>query len=160
MNRLDVIKLLTEIAAYDYRRVNFGDMEIEAWFRALDDLAYDDASAAVVSFYRESKDSIMPADVRHIVRDKVAAEKRAARERPPALELTSRFEPDEVRGLQLARGHAMMADVLGPIVAKLAEGRRDRERTAAAAWDELRQITPGPDWDEPELPRAIEGGAA
>ena len=158
MNRTEIVVLLTLAAAFDYRKV--GDADVEAWYLALDDIALDDAKQAVVAHYRETRERLMPSDVRQIVRDKVAAEKRANRQPPPALALTSRFEPDEVRGLKLARGQAMMAEVLGPLAAKLAEGRRDRERQAAQVWDELRQVTAGPDWPEQDAPAAIEGGAA
>lgn len=158
MNRAEIVVLLTFAGTYDYRKV--GDADVEAWHLALDDLALDDAKKAVVAHYREQTDRLMPAHVRHIVRDMVAAEKRAQRERPPALALTSRFEPDEVRALKLERGQAVMAEVLGPIMARLAEGRRDRELQAERAWDELRQITAGPDWPAPDEPRAIEDGAA
>ncbi|WP_084965278.1 hypothetical protein [Thermoactinospora rubra] len=58
--------LLGVCAAYDRRTV--GEADAIAWAQALDDITLDEARAAVIQHYRESRDWIMPADVRTLVR--------------------------------------------------------------------------------------------
>lgn len=63
MNRPETAQLLTVIAAYDRRTL--GDTDVYAWQQALDDVPYPDAHQAVIDHYRDTKDWIMPSDVRH-----------------------------------------------------------------------------------------------
>lgn len=63
MNRPEAARLLTIITAYDRRTL--GDTDVYAWQRALDDLPLADAEEAVHEHYRESKEWLMPSDVRN-----------------------------------------------------------------------------------------------
>lgn len=62
----EVIDLLTLMVAFDRRTV--GEADVEAWHMAVGDLPFDDAKVAVVKHYRESREWLMPADVRRAVR--------------------------------------------------------------------------------------------
>lgn len=73
-------ELLASAAIYDNRTV--GDADILAWMRAIGDLAYDDADAAVAAHYGETTDRLMPAHVR--TRVKAARRERLDREITPA----------------------------------------------------------------------------
>jgi hypothetical protein len=59
-------KLLGMCASYDNRMTD--DASTYAWYRALSDLPYEACENAVVAHYSESRDWIMPADVRTRVR--------------------------------------------------------------------------------------------
>lgn len=58
--------ILALCASYDARTV--GKADVLAWHHAIGDLPYDDARAAVLAHYRDRRDRIMPADVRHRVK--------------------------------------------------------------------------------------------
>jgi hypothetical protein len=62
----EVCDLLAIAAAYDRRTL--GDADGDAWEAAVGDLPFADARLAVVAHYRETRDWIMPADVRQRVR--------------------------------------------------------------------------------------------
>jgi hypothetical protein len=62
----EIIDLLTLLAAYDRRTIGEGD--VNAWMLAAGDLPYDDARHAVARHYRQSREWLMPADVRHLVK--------------------------------------------------------------------------------------------
>ena len=62
----EVVDLLTLMASFDRRTV--GDADVDAWLLAVGDLSFDDAKVAVAQHYRESREWMMPADVRRIVR--------------------------------------------------------------------------------------------
>lgn len=62
----EVVDLLTLIASFDRRTV--GDTDVDAWSLTVGDLPFDDAKVAVVKHYRESREWLMPADVRRAVR--------------------------------------------------------------------------------------------
>jgi hypothetical protein len=66
MNPEEVIDLLTTAAAYDRRTV--GDADVIAWSAAVGDLDFADARDAVVQHYRDSREWLMPADVRRLVK--------------------------------------------------------------------------------------------
>lgn len=59
-------KLLGICAAYDNRNVD--DSVVYAWFRVVGDLPYAECESAVIAHYAESREWIMPADVRTRVR--------------------------------------------------------------------------------------------
>ena len=73
-------ELLASAAIYDNR--TGGDADILAWMRAIGDLQYDDADAAVAAHYGETTERLMPAHVR--ARVKAARRDRLAREVLPA----------------------------------------------------------------------------
>ncbi len=58
----ETIDLLTVCAAFDRRTV--GEADVTAWHAVAGDLEFADCRAAVIAHYRESRDWIMPADVR------------------------------------------------------------------------------------------------
>lgn len=62
MNRSDTAQLLAMIQAFDRRTI--GDTDVLAWHDALTDTDYTDAQTAVRQHFRESREWIMPADVR------------------------------------------------------------------------------------------------
>jgi len=76
----EVIDLLTLAAAFDRR--NIGETDSIAWHAALGDMAFADAQAAVIGHYQDSREFVMPADVR--TRVKAVRRDRLAREVVPA----------------------------------------------------------------------------
>lgn len=76
----EAIDLLSLAAAYDRRTI--GESDAVAWHAALDDIAFGEAQAAVIAHYRDSRDWLMPADVRRRV--KAARRDRLDREILPA----------------------------------------------------------------------------
>jgi hypothetical protein len=66
MSPEEVVDLLTLVASYDRRTV--GEADVDAWLMATGDLPFDDAKVAVVKHYRESREWLMPVDVRRHVR--------------------------------------------------------------------------------------------
>lgn len=58
--------LLTMCATFDRRTV--GEADAEAWSVTLDGIELEDGKTAIVEHYRESRDWIMPADIRRIVK--------------------------------------------------------------------------------------------
>lgn len=62
MNAAETGQLLAFAALYDNRKV--GDPDVVAWLKAIGDLPYADAEAAVAAHYGESTDRIMPGHVR------------------------------------------------------------------------------------------------
>lgn len=59
-------KLLGICASYDNRNVD--ELNVYAWFRVVGDLPYGQCEQAVVAHYSESREWIMPADVRKRVK--------------------------------------------------------------------------------------------
>lgn len=72
----EVVDLLTLIQVYDRRTV--GKADVAAWLLIVDDLPFADAQAAVLAHYRESREWIMPADVRGRVNEMRRARLKAA----------------------------------------------------------------------------------
>lgn len=62
------VDLLTACAAFDRRTV--GKSDVVAWHAIVGDLPFDLAQEAVFAHYRESREFIMPADVRTRVKRK------------------------------------------------------------------------------------------
>ena len=63
----ETVDLLTVAAAFDQRTVGEGDAM--AWHAVLGDLSFTDAKQAVLGYYADTRERIMPADVRQRVRD-------------------------------------------------------------------------------------------
>jgi hypothetical protein len=84
MTPAEAARVLAKAAAFDQRTV--GRADAMAWAEALEDVAPDDALAAVARHYRDSTDRIMPAHVNRIT-DEIARERRRReigdREPPP-----------------------------------------------------------------------------
>ena len=58
--------LLAMAAAFDSRTV--GETDVMAWHAVLEDLPLEDCEAAVLAWYREHRERLMPSDVRHAVK--------------------------------------------------------------------------------------------
>jgi hypothetical protein len=76
----EVWDLLEIIASIDRRKLGLTDRQV--WEGLIGDLSAADAQAAVIAYYRESREWIMPADVRNRV--KAMRRDRLAREIVPA----------------------------------------------------------------------------
>lgn len=109
-------ELLASAAIYDNRTV--GDADILAWMRAIGDLPYADADAAVAAHYGETTDRLMPAHVR--TRVKSARRERLDRVVMPApgAELTE--EPGRYKAALsrlidgIANGFSIRPAIAGP----------------------------------------------
>lgn len=63
----ETVDLLTLAAAFDQRTVGEGDAF--AWQAVVGDLRFIDARQAVIAYYTENRERIMPSDVRQRVRE-------------------------------------------------------------------------------------------
>ncbi|MGW6913744.1 zinc finger domain-containing protein [Kitasatospora sp. NPDC054939] len=75
MNRSETATLLALAAAFDRRTV--GDADVRAWQTVLADIDYEQAQAAVTHHYANTRNWVMPADIREHVRrlrDQAAAD--------------------------------------------------------------------------------------
>lgn len=102
----ETVDLLTVAAAFDRRSVGEGDAM--AWHATLGDLDFEDSKQAVIAHYRDSREWIMPADVR--TRVKAMRRDRLEREIPaPPHELTGqpgRYQAElQSTVRQIADGH-------------------------------------------------------
>jgi hypothetical protein len=75
VTRDDVKKILARCASFDQRTV--GQADVTAWLLVLDDLTYAECDRAVVDYYREHRERIMPSDIVHLVLDARSAWLRA-----------------------------------------------------------------------------------
>ena len=101
----EVWDLLELIASIDRRKVGLTDRQ--TWQGLIGDLPAADAQAAVVAHYRESREWIMPADVR--IRVKAMRRDRLAREITPAPPPELTDEPGRYRAV-LQAGIRRIAD--------------------------------------------------
>lgn len=92
-------RLLGLCASYDNRNVD--DSALYAWFRAVGDLPFADCETAVIAHYRESREWIMPADVRTRV-------KRAQRDAADHGRIRELLDPDAYRAQVKAADDAFM----------------------------------------------------
>jgi hypothetical protein len=65
MTKAEVARLLAVAAAFDQR--TSGEEDDIAWLAAIGDLNFNDARNAVIAYYRECRERIMPVDVRERV---------------------------------------------------------------------------------------------
>lgn len=120
MNRSEIALLLGLCAARDNRRVD--EVMVAAWHEDLADVTLADAREAVARHYRESTDRIMPAHIRQQV--KAIREERRRRDPHEVRALPSRFEADVARDVRVREGVARCREVIGPVLARLAEARK------------------------------------
>jgi hypothetical protein len=117
MNASEAALLLGVCAAYDRRTV--GEVDAMAWAEALDDIELDDAKTAVVQHYRNTRDWIMPADVRKLV--KAIRELRLTREIVPAPDAELADHPGAYQEAiqqavkQLARGFSLPKQITAKV---------------------------------------------
>lgn len=80
MTRAEIARLLALIQAFDRRTV--GESDVWAWHDVLADIRFDAAVDAVKNHYRNSREFLMPADIRQYVKShsKTLPYYRAARE--------------------------------------------------------------------------------
>ena len=90
MNAAECGALLAQMATYDYRDVD--PVIVASWLKVVGDLPYADAEQAVRDHYSESRERMMPADVRERVKAIRMARLGATPlpDRPPS-------DPDEYR---------------------------------------------------------------
>ena len=120
MTRSEIALLLGLMAGRDSRKVD--EAMVNAWHDDTGDLDLADARAAVSAWYRQTRDRMMPADLRAGVR--AVREERKRREQPHEVRaLPGRFDDDVTRNLRIERGVAACRDVLGPIMTRLAASR-------------------------------------
>ena len=67
MNADEMGLLLAKCASYDRRKT--GEAEVIAWLQVLGDLRYADCEQAVIGHYAETREWIMPADIRTRVKE-------------------------------------------------------------------------------------------
>lgn len=138
MNLSETARLLATIAAFNNRTV--GEHDVMAWQSVLSDVALADAEEAVRRHFAESTDWMMPAHVRHLVRD-------IARERVVAATATGwapgqagvpkdQALPEVTTGGRLALGDlpAAVADLLARVRTELPEGNREKLFPRETAW--------------------------
>lgn len=70
MTKAEVAQLLTIIAAFDRRTI--GEADVEAWHLVVGDLDAADCAEAVRTYFTDSREWLMPADVRKLA---IAAER-------------------------------------------------------------------------------------
>lgn len=80
MNATEASELVALMALYDNRRAS--DPDVVAWLKVIGDLDHADCETAVLAHYQETRERIMPADVR--TRVKAIRRDRLAREIVPA----------------------------------------------------------------------------
>jgi hypothetical protein len=62
MTRDQIKLILARCASFDQRTV--GQADVTAWHLALGDFTYAEADKAVIEYYKEERDRIMPSDIR------------------------------------------------------------------------------------------------
>lgn len=132
----EVWDLLELIASVDRRKVGLTDRQV--WQGLVGDLSAADAQAAVAAHYRESREWIMPADVR--TRVKAMRRERLAREIVPAPPPEDADNPVRFRETlkadlrAIGDGLAIPRAIAGPV----------REDDPPPTWAEARAALPAP----------------
>ena len=138
MNARETGKLLGVMALYDYRDIG-NPVEVAAWLKAIGDLPYADAEAAVVAYYGESTERIMPGHVRTRVKAMRAARLAKTPLPPPPAELAD--EPGRYREIIRANVERI-AD--GMQLRKALGGGKPLDGDPPAEWQKAREaIRPG-----------------
>ena len=128
MDLIETAELLAVIASFDRRTV--GETDVRAWQLALSEVRAVDAQQVVVDHYRDSRDWIMPSDIRH----GVAAMRRA---RLVGLPSTDRLVADV--GFDDPAWHVLRKERREAIANGLPAEQAIREITAESLG--LRQVT-------------------
>jgi hypothetical protein len=110
MNASETGKLLGLMALYDNRKV--GPPDVVAWLKVVGDLPYADAETAVAEHYAETRERIMPADVRQRVKAMQAERLRQTPVPAPPPELLD--DPAAYRA-HLRESAARIADGVPPL---------------------------------------------
>lgn len=123
----EVVDLLTTAAAYDRRTV--GEADAIAWHAAVGDLPFEDSRGAVVAHYQESREWIMPADIRRRVKEARRQRILDAGIPAPPPELT---DDPAAYGAALQAAATAIADGRDPEVAMQAVARQVRPELEAS----------------------------
>ena len=67
MNATEASELVALMALYDNRKAS--DPDVVAWLKVIGDLSFADCETAIVAHYRDTRERIMPADVRQRVKE-------------------------------------------------------------------------------------------
>lgn len=139
MNLSETAELIATMAAYDQRTI--GEADVIAWQTVLTDAPFQDCREAVLRYYAEHTDRIMPAHVRRIVRD-------IRREREAAARATGwapgqagvpkdQAAPEVHSGGRMALSDlpAAVADLVAQVRAGLPEGDPEALYPRRAAWE-------------------------
>lgn len=89
MNKVELAQLLTVVSGFDNRKVTPDTVEI--WFPLLQDIESDIALAAVQEHYRNSREWLMPSDIRaqaKRMQERLDREERRMRPALPRPEIT------------------------------------------------------------------------
>lgn len=137
MNLKEAALVLAKCQAFDRRTVGVAD--INAWWEVLHDVDAVDALDAVTRYYRDSREWIMPSDVRRLAADINRDRRRAQREALEAEQARAVTGPTTDRS----------REVLAAVRAILPKGDPDKLRWGHKGWrelqrDELRRRTAQP----------------
>lgn len=136
MNATEAGELVALMALYDNRKAS--DPDVVAWLKVIGDLDYADSETAVLAHYRETRERIMPADVRTRVR--ALRRDRLARELPPVIPHELTDEPGRYRAefnaevRKIADGFSVPKAIVGPV----------REDEPPETWAQARAKFPAP----------------
>ena len=117
MNATEASELVALMALYDNRKAS--DPDIVAWLKVIGDLDYADCETAVLAHYRETRERIMPADVR--IRVKALRRERLSREIVPAPPAEVTDEPGRYKAAleegihKIADGLSIPRAIAGPV---------------------------------------------
>ena len=117
MNATEAGQLVALMALYDNRKAS--DPDIVAWLKVVGDLPYGDCESAVVAHYQDTRERIMPADIRNRVkamrRDRID---RAIPAAPPAevADTPGRYKAALDAAIRrIANGRSMHRAIGGPV---------------------------------------------
>ena len=136
MNATEASELVALMALYDNRRAS--DPDVVAWLKVIGDLDYADCETAVLAHYQETRERIMPADVR--IRVKALRRARLEREIVPAPPAEVTDEPGRYKAAieagvrEIADGLSIPKAIAGPV----------REDEPPEEWTEVRAKFPPP----------------
>lgn len=145
MNLPETARLLTMIASFNNRTI--GESDVIAWQSVLPDVPLADAEEAVRRHYAESTDWLMPAHVRHIVRDIHTERDALARHtgwapgqagvpKAEAMPEISSGSPGWLAGVIQKATSERVAEILAEIRNKLPEGSREALMPRTVAWEQ------------------------
>ncbi|QKW15349.1 hypothetical protein [Verrucosispora sp. NA02020] len=138
-------RVLAAIAIYEYRFGKPDENVLKGWHKVLADLDVDDAVQAVLRYYADNTERIMPAHIRSGVKA-IRAERRRLQPSAPRA-LPSRFEDDINREVCMERGAASTREVLERLLGHIGASRPE----LPSAMDELRALTAGPSVVDAEI---------
>lgn len=139
MNLSETADLLTAMSAFDRRTI--GDGDVIAWQAVLSDASFEDCVEAVKRYYAEQTEWMMPAHVRHLVRDILREREAMARATgwAPGQAGVPKDQalPEVPTGERLALSDlpAAVADLISRVRADLPEGSREALMPRRVAWE-------------------------